>query len=275
MGVVDLEILEPRHGQRFVFDTPSEVQFSGRVVPGEASGSTDGGDAAGLHLRWYSSLHAPPPPDDRETEHYPLNADTDTGHDTFARVLRIGTHVLTFTARDLEGDSAEQLRRVERAGMTGGADTDDRCVITVLEAQSVEEPRIEASGSEHVAVLVARAPARWGRKPNVGNGEAPGYEPDPDYHERNTVGYRWLLIPDGDGDPVVTWAPRPEDDDLAFDTLDLGEDRNTPVVRFTPTLPVDLEPGRYRVILRVEDTADPDRWSVQDEQSVDIGGADR
>jgi hypothetical protein len=265
MAAVELEIQDPTHEERFVpAGTASNdtrrlpVAFRGAVSVDEPKPSDEGDPT--LFFKWYSTLHAPPPDDDQDPGKYPLNPLPDIGDaeqvSHFERNLGLGTHVLTFTAKDRPGDSRDDLVAVEHAGMTGGAEGDHACVITVLAAQILEAPRVKTTSGQREVVLVGRAPARWAK--NTGNDDEPAYELDDDYHGHNTVGYRWMLIPEDETDPAE-WNPQPHDEALVFDIDRDGQ----PLLRFTADLPDGLSAGRCRVVLRVKDVSDvedPERW---------------
>jgi hypothetical protein len=268
MGIVTLEITRPRDGQRFV--DPQPVRLRGRVV------SDPAGTEGPLHFRWYSSLQAgasdEPDPDIDSAQDAPLNGAADDPLD-FERVLWLGTHVLTLTAKDVPGDEQEDLEAVTRAGITGGPDPDaSPCVVTVLHADILElepepaRPRPVLAGA---VTLTARAPARWGEDVSQPD-EPPRYEPDAGYHERNTVGYRWELVPDGTHQPAETWEAGV--DELEFDLDERGGAGQTgpPRVRLQRELPAGLS-GRHTLVLSVFDTSDPEgpRSTVSMEVDVD------
>ena len=247
MSVIELAIHEPQHQQRFV--EPDAVRLSGQV---------EDTDADDLHLEWYSSLHEP---DADAPERTTLNGADDDPLD-FSRHLPLGTHVLTFTARD-----AQELAEVTRAGMTGGADPPDDpgllaspCVVTVLRAEVVEAA-LETSAVR----LAARAPAGWG---TPDDDAASGYTLDPG--EPNTIALRWMLTLAGEETPAFTWTPNV--DELEFDvgTPHEDDDPGPPRVRFAPSVPPDAT-GPYRVTLRIEDVEDPERWHSDAEWPELIG----
>lgn len=269
MGV-ELEIFQPRHGQRFV--APALVRLRGRI----AADPEGTGGAAPLHLKWYSSLQAGasdgPEGEVEGAEDAPINGSEDDPRD-FTRRLRIGTHVLTLSAKDVPGDSPDDLAEVTRAGLVGGAD-DDPCVVTVLDAQILE---LEAGVGglppvlSGTVTLAALAPARWGADVTADGDNEPVYVPDPDYHQHNTVGYRWELVADSAQEPALRWEA--DVDDLQFDLDDPGESlrEGPPRVRLQRTLPEDLSSGPYTLVLRVVDVTDPDDEHSQDTRQVQVG----
>lgn len=266
MAIVSLEIRQPRHGQRFV--DPQPIQLSGRVVadPGAGEGP--------LHLRWYSSLQAgatdePNPVVDGAGD-APLNGSDDDPL-RFARLLQLGTHVLTLSAKDVPGDGEEDLRSVTRSGVAGGrGPPGNPCVVTILHADILEpegdehQPRPVLSGE---VTLTARAPARWG-KDISGEDEPPRYGPDTDYHEHNAVGYRWELVADGGREPAVRWEA--EADELEFDPGNAADGR-PPGVRLRRELPGGLA-GPHTLVLQVFDIGDPDGPSSTRSAEVEVVG---
>ncbi|NET40139.1 MAG: hypothetical protein F6K19_50750, partial [Cyanothece sp. SIO1E1] len=87
MAVVDLAIQAPAHNSVFAGSTQANVRLAGQVVSPSANP---------LYFKWYSSLHLPPESDPTNTA---LNQDGDNPLD-FVTPLAVGSHILTFTAKD-------------------------------------------------------------------------------------------------------------------------------------------------------------------------------
>jgi hypothetical protein len=216
-------------------------------------GSVAGAAPAPLFFKWYSSLEAPAPPGS------PLPTPGGNALD-FNAALSPGSHILTFTAKDVEADTETAIRSVQHAGMAGGPVTPQNpsgCVIHVLIA-TIVAPANAATVSKAVATLTAVAPRKWGRR----IGSTSNFEPDPDYHAVNLLRYIWRFTPRGapagrtSADLVPTLAQ------LRFDPSGA-----TPNIIYSGALPASLNTGAYTVTLRVERT---DNAAVAHEVSRNI-----
>jgi len=250
MPEIALQIDQPANGATFVpavAETTVQVAMSGTVL------STDH-EPAPLFFVWYSSV-------DGELER--ATAITPS--------LSVGTHVITFTAKDQNDDGVaeEDLRAlyesVVHIGAAGGAPPESEAprVIHVFKAHmvaptggaslSISNPDLEAQAPVNWAELVAEGPPReYGGKSER-------------YHAVNALRYRWLLL--RVGDPV---ADTVEVDLRDGDALELFEaDANRPTrLRFTGTLPGSLIVGdSYEVTLRVEHEDDP---SIGDQVTLTV-----
>jgi hypothetical protein len=227
MAVVTLAIVEPRDGQRFRGAEASSVRLRGELR------STGHGT---LYYRWYSSLAGA------------LNASSDNPFD-FTKPLPVGSHILTFTTKDKQGDALADIQAVQDAGMTGGPPepgVESPCVVHAFIA-AIVEPAPNATLNRASSTLMAVAPSQWGRRIGTSN----VYEQNPDYHAVNKIRYRWRFQPSGapegssGGDLVpsaeqLTFAPHPTDSGLM-------------IVRYTGPLPAGLGTGNYTLALRVEE----------------------
>lgn len=229
MGVVSLEILEPQSGQQFFGPAQSTVTLRGSVM------STGHGT---LFYRWYGgqdgALGAP------SVNLSPL-----------ARSLKVGSHVLTLTAKDRSGDSLTDLKEVREAGMAGGTPEPGvaaPCVVHVFIAEMVGLSAGQTL-SRASSTLLAVAPKQWAKFIDPDN-PALGYKLNGDYHKVNKIRYRWRFRPSGppegraSGDLVrskeLSFGPHPNNADLL-------------VVRYNGPLPTGLGQGNYTLALRVEE----------------------
>jgi hypothetical protein len=213
MSVVPLQIVTPVNGQEFAGS--GSVHMTGTVgSPGPA----------GLFFKWYSSLSADP-----------LNTTLD-----FTAPLKTGSHILTFTAKDVAGESAAALQSVQRAGMAGGPPiAQTPCIIHVFLANLVIPSVNGAALSKASSTLAAEAPFAWDK---------------PDYQAVNRLRYRWRFTPFGapSGRPSADLVPTP--DQLTFRPIQQGDPAGTtPQILYTGPLPAALATGNYSLTLRVED----------------------
>src|SRR5215210_1174620 len=128
MSVVKLAILEPQTGQRFLGAGASSVRLRGEL---RSSGHGT------LYYRWYSSLADA------------LNGASDDPFD-FMKPLAVGSHVLTFTTKDVQGDTPSDIKAVRHAGMAGGPPkpgVEAPCVVHVFVATIVEPPDLTTSST--------------------------------------------------------------------------------------------------------------------------------
>jgi hypothetical protein len=223
MGVVTLQILEPANGANYFSHT---VPLRGALI------ST--GHPA-LYYKWYSSLVSPPSPASTDAS-IPV-----AGPDPlrFPATLPAGSQVITFSAKDVAGDSKTDLPNVTHAGMAGGPPAPRApapCLIHVLVANPVG---LSAGAVLNRAscVLRAEAPPRWD---------------DAEYQKLNQLQYVWRFEPDPAGArPTAELAPP---------AAQLALDRTgpAPAVRYQGPLP-SLGTGNYIVKLRVQKISDPSK----------------
>jgi hypothetical protein len=229
MGVVQLAIIEPQNGQRFLGAQASSVRLRGELL---SSGHGT------LYYRWYSSQAGA------------LNEASDD-HFDFTKPLAVGSHVLTFTTKDVQGDGREDIEAVQHAGMAGGPPEDGvvaPCVVHVFIAEMVGVSAGQ-NLSRANSTLLAVAPKQWGKHIDPERPEL-GYELNGDYNKVNKIRYRWRFRPSGppegraSGDLVqstdLTFGPHPDNDDLL-------------IVRYNGPLPAGLGTGNYTLALRVEE----------------------
>lgn len=231
MGVVSLAIVEPQNGQRFLGAEASNVSLRGRV---------DSSGHGALYYKWYSNLADV------------LNGSSDNPLD-FAKPLAVGSHVLTFTAKDVPGDGLSDLQAVRHAGMSGGPpepDVEAPCVVHVF-AAGIIAPAEGAALSRSNSTLAAVAPSQWGTK-NAATGL---YERNPEYHKVNEIRYRWRFQPSGPPDDRAGGELALGEEQLAFGP---GAGASDPMVlSYQGPLPTALDTGNYTLTLRVEDMGDP------------------
>jgi hypothetical protein len=251
MGVVKLSIVEPQHGQSFQGAEASNVRLRGEL---RSSGHGT------LYYRWYSSLAGA------------LNGASDSPFDLM-KPLAVGSHVLTFTTKDVQGDGLDDIQAVQDAGMAGGPPkpgVEAPCVAHVFVATMVEPPDLETASTtlnrDGGGSLTAVAPSQWGTKHTTTG----TYERNPDYHEVNKIRYRWRFQPSGPpedragGELVFKPSGLPEDrpGELVLNEEQMvfgpGATDNDPmVVRYQGRLPSGLGVGNYTLTLRVEDRDEP------------------
>jgi hypothetical protein len=236
MGVVKLSIVEPQHGQSFQGAETSNVRLRGEL---RSSGHGT------LYYRWYSSLAGA------------LNGASDSPFDLM-KPLAVGSHVLTFTTKDVQGDGLDDIQAVQDAGMAGGPPkpgVEAPCVAHVFVATMVEPPDLETASTTlnrgGGRSLTAVAPSQWGTKnPTTG-----AYERNLDYHEVNRIRYRWRFQPSGPPENRAGGQFVLSEQQLVFGP---GKTASDPmVVRYQGPLPPGLGAGNYTLTLRVEDKDDP------------------
>lgn len=258
MGIVSLEIIEPKNGANFV--GTRSVNLRGALR------STGHGK---LFYKWYSNLGAfpPLPAPTKDNPDSSLNrAATDAL--SFNPQLSVGSHVISLAARDVEEEKADKLKDVKDAGMTGGPPLDplppnaSPCVIHVLVAE-ITKPLQGASLSKANDTLTARVPPLWE------NGE---------YQLKvNRLRYRWRFEPAGApaGRETINFEPP-----LVFDPPleaapklepklkpPLSFDKDNSLMSYQGPLPAALVAGNYKLWLRVERKDDA---SVGHEVSRDV-----
>jgi hypothetical protein len=222
MAVVNLQILEPAHNSdRF---GPSATRLRGAVL------ST--GHPA-LTFKWYSSL-VPPPAGLKDAS---IPGSNSLDFTLPSPGLPVGSQVITFSAKDVAGDTPADLAAVQNAGMAGGPAAPANpapCVIHVYIA-AIIAPAANATLSKTSATLIATAPRRWN---------------EPEYQQINALRFRWRFTPRG------TPAGRPSAD-LIPSFAQLAFDANALRVTYTGPLPAALGIGNYTLALRVEKTSNP------------------
>jgi hypothetical protein len=235
MGNVNLAILEPENGKPF--------SGSAQAASVRLRGSTL--STGPLFYRWYSGI-------DGE-----LNETSASALD-IQRPLTVGSHVITFTAKDVKGDSLQDIEAVQEAGMAGGPPdpaVETPCVVHVFVAAVIEPPDHATLSRAGGSSLTAVAPKQWGRK--VGGSNA--YETNPDYHGDaatgkipiNKVRYRWCFRPSGPPEGRAAKDLVLGVNDLTFLPNPAGGDLMT--VRYQGRLPDGLDTGNYTLALRVEE----------------------
>lgn len=249
MGKVALTILEPQDGQRF---TESVLENNVWVAKVRLRGGVPPPGHGQLYYRWYSGIEDA------------LNAASSTAAEIDAS-LTVGSHVLTFSAKDVPGESLEAIQTVKEAGMAGGPPRgggppdakDPPCVVHVYIA-TIVAPAEKASLSKGDSTLIAVAPKQWGRPVDFDDLDK-GYEPNPDYHgddaqqkvRINKIRYRWRFRPSGapEGRPARDLVPSVGQ--LTF--LEYPAESGQMVVRYRGALPAELGTGAYTLALRVEE----------------------
>lgn len=252
MGKVALTILEPKIGQRFIRNALVDNVPVAKVNLRGGVPSTGHGP---LFYRWYSGLEGA------------LN-EASTSAVEIEGPLTVGSHILTFTAKDVAGEKPEDIKAVKDAGMAGGPPepgVDTPCVVHVYIA-TIVEPAAKATLSKAGTTLIAVAPKQWG-KPVDFKDLTKGYELNTDYHgdektkkvRINNVRYRWRFRPSGlpEGRPERDLVPSVGQ--LAF--LEFPATSRQMVVRYQGPLPADLGTGAYTMSLRVEELVESEEGS--------------
>lgn len=235
-------------GTQPVAGTPptAGVAFAGHLVNPPA-GVT-------LFYKWYSSLYTP-----ADANLVALNAPnfTQTGGSI---ALQIGTHVLTFTAKDQLEESVAATLKVKYAGLAGGPPQNPQpppdklpppCVIHVFAAQSLW-PNNANGGTYTLIRATAAFPGVAATDAHQGlEAAAPSKWTDTAYKRLNRISYVWRFS--GAGQPDVEL--RPTFEDLLFVPAQ-GTDGAR--VRLKGPLPAALvSKVPYIVSLRVEDINPP------------------
>ncbi len=218
MASIVLEIQQPAHNATLVGQTT--VRLQGRVVTSHPGP---------LFYKWYSSLNAP-----TDVSRTALNWNDHQALD-FSPALSPGSHILTFTAKDVDGDALADLQQVQTAGMAGGPlDAQSPCIFHLFRAEMVHP---QASLSRTNSTLDALAPVKWAA---------------PEYQAINRLRYLWRLTPRG--------AP------AGRSSAEIPQASLTPIaptiagdpvlLRFQGALPLGpTDTGSYDLTLRVEDNA--------------------
>ncbi len=246
MPPLPLQLLEPATGTGFIGTAADAVRMRGALA---------GPPPAPLFFKWYSSLAADPLP-------FAAGAQFD-----FTANLKVGTHVLTFSAKDVASDAPASIAAVQHGGFAGGPPTAQTpgCVVNVLRAR-IQRPLAAATLSKANGTLQAEAPALWGKAPTP---PGPPFILNADYLAVNRIRYLWIFTPAGT--PAGPASPR-----LILDpTLPAGNplrstfvlDGSAPLVNYTGPLPAALGTGSHTLILRVEDMSNP---ALGHEASVNV-----
>jgi hypothetical protein len=246
MPALPLQLLEPANGASFAGAAADAVRLRGALA---------GPPPTPLFFKWYSSLSADPLP-------FAVGS-----HFDFTANLKVGTHVLTFSAKDVAGDNAASVAAVRHGGFAGGPPTAQTpgCVIHVLRAR-IHRPLAAGTLSKANSTLQAEAPALWGKAPTP---PGPPFVLNPDYLAVNRVRYVWIFTPAGT--PAGPASPRLVLDPALPAANPLRStfvlDGSAPLVNYTGPLPAALGTGNHTLILRVEGMDNP---AVGHEASVSI-----
>ncbi len=240
MSIVQLQILEPQHGAHFQGVSQSQVRLRGQLL---SSGHPP------LFFKWYSSLHVPPQSDPTNAA---LNGPADNPLD-FPRSLKVGSHVLTFTAKDTATDSLNDLKTAQDAGMAGGPLTAQSPRLIHLFIANMISPTAGATLSKANSTLQAEAPAQWNK---------------PEYQNINRLRYHWRFDPAGQPANRHSADLVPGVNALTFQG---PSSANPAYVQYQGRLPDALnnasDIGNYTLTLRVEDIEDN---TIGDEVSIAV-----
>ncbi|HLL56247.1 MAG TPA: hypothetical protein VK447_21970 [Myxococcaceae bacterium] len=225
-----LHIVQPVNGARIA--AAGNVRLQGQVVSGSA---------AGLFFKWYSTLNV------AATEAHPeLNAaDHSASALDWTTPLDVGTHVITLSAADRDGNDLSSVKQITRAASTGGAPAPGNtapCVIHRFWATLRTPAANGATLSKAFTTLEARAPAAWAKKNQGGV-----YQNDPAYHALNGLRYRFRFEPQP-ANAATTAELIPATSALTF--FIAADDK--PYVRWQGALPGNLGTGAYVLRLYVE-----------------------
>ncbi|PID85218.1 MAG: hypothetical protein CSB13_09230, partial [Chloroflexi bacterium] len=149
MAAVKVSITEPQHDEIYI-GSPS-VSFRGSAeVPDELTTTP-------LYFRWYSNQFSDPGPD-----RYSMNAAALTAaNQAFTTTLSLGTHVISFAASDVAGETKADFESIQHGGVIGGSQGDFPCLIHVFKANLLL-PANGASIGHNSVILQAEAPEQWG-----------------------------------------------------------------------------------------------------------------
>lgn len=232
MPEIELRMDQPSHEASFAATgaaTTVDVPLAGTVL-------STGHEPAPLFFVWYSSL------------------EDELSRAAVATVqLPVGSHVITFTAKDQNDQGVPQgqlkalYQSVIHIGAAGGPPplVESPCVVHVLAANMVAPTAATPSLSRSSPVLEAQAPLQWA---NFDNGSFSGMNPE--YHAVNKLRYRWLFR--RVGDPPGAQIELDLQNGAALALLP-GDSSRPARLRFTGSLPGSLVVGAsYVVTLRVE-----------------------
>lgn len=239
MAEIDLQIGQPIHQAAFVAPGPA----TSVTVPMTGAVLSTAHQPAPLFFVWYSSLQGEL---DRAAAISPS--------------LLVGTHVITFTAKDQDDAGVAQpdlkalYQSVTHIGAAGGAppEVDSPCVIHVFAANMIEPAAGTANLSIANPVLEAQAPLQWA---NFDKGPPPMFVGmSPEYHALNKIRYRWLFR--RVGDPPSATIELDLQGGNALSLLE-GEASKPSRLHYNGSLPGSLISGAdYLVTLRVEHADD-------------------
>ncbi|MFQ5629742.1 MAG: hypothetical protein ACE5I1_13340 [bacterium] len=246
MADVQIGILQPANNQIFIGIEAENIAFRGQVDPNAPQP---------LFFKWYSSLNKPEgitgPEDAHKASLNKKNVDNPLN---FAKPLDIGSHIITFTAKDRESDALTEIKLVQNAGMAGGPeDADSPCIIHVFFSKilvpqaETPVPRFSRDSSGNVVVIFeAQAPLKWGK---------PDGAMDEEYHKINRIQYRVRFEPAVTSTPVK--LPNFAIAAKEFVFISPEEESDVPKIRYSGKLVKNaLSPGMYKFVLRVEDQSD-------------------
>lgn len=243
MADVTLSIVNPQHGMRFFGSAASTIDLNGSI---------DHPDPGTLFYKWYSSLYNPDIETSEDAPKAALNwpdhayqLDPLNVSPTFA----VGSHTLTLTAKNIEGDSLNELQAVTEAGMTGGPPTDganpNPCIIHVFVATIVMPDDVAPPllfYKDTTIALEAQAPLKWAES---------------DYQSINRIRFRWRFVPEAGGDAYGLPPLDASDAEIEAFQQDLefhyDDERKLAFVRYSGGLPNAIPVGNYTLYLRVED----------------------
>lgn len=247
MPAIELNIVEPQNNT--FFTPPASVSFRGAAeVPEEITDKP-------IYFRWYSSFF------ETSVDRYSMNETAITSADAFySHELSMGTHIITFAASDVEGESTEEFTTIEYGGVTGGVQGDGQCLVHIVKANILYPADLSTDVTHASVQLQAEAPSKWAIAEKLESG-ATRYVKNDDYHAVNRLQYRWIFEPviepaeepaeEPDERPVVEFIASP--DDLLFQPATESDPLTTPTrVIWTVALP-DEAVGLYIIKLIVED----------------------
>jgi hypothetical protein len=230
MADLSLSIVQPKDGTRVV--GTSTLAFEGKVM---------GQPPSTLYYKWYLP---------------------DNGNYTTAKFdvwPGVGTHIVTFTAKDVPTDSPADIANAKLVLMAGGEEKIENvqspCIVHVFFARIVWSGNAPYKLSKANSRLQALTPMKWATLEgefNKDNPDANKYVTDAQYQKINRLRYRWWFTPQAQGatvnfEPALNFA-------FAVDARD--SNKKVPVLYYQGKLPDTLIPGNYRLTLRVEDKQD-------------------
>ncbi len=247
MATVELHITNPSHNS--VLSGPAQASLT-------LSGTTTHPNPTALFYKWYSSLYNPA--GIASAADAPKAALNFPNHGVsalnFSASLAVGTHVLTLTAKDVEGEALADAQSVTLAGMAGGPAVPGAaepclvhvCLAKLLTPSPVGPPPDLSKGGDTIEV---EAPLKWDKT---------------DYQQANRLRFIFRFDPPGGGIPVAAIpALGSTDQQIAQFQSSLvfsQPDGSHPVtyLRYSGALPAALVVGsQYRLVARVEDSFPP------------------
>ncbi|HKP87316.1 MAG TPA: hypothetical protein VJZ26_14525 [Blastocatellia bacterium] len=233
MGNVELKIIQPQNNQNFV--GTRRVRFEGAPISPPP---------VQLFYRWYSN----------NWPANPLTVPLGTTLNFEAPDLVIGSQAITLGAKDVAGDSKNDLPNVKHGGMAGGLPgvAPAPCLIHVVVADMLLPSANGATLSKANSILIAQAPPQWANQ---------------EYQSTtNKLQFRWLFAPtpaDGRKSAEIV-------EGMIFDQPGVPPNDAPGAVarlRYQGPLPAQLGTGNYRLTLLVERKDDP---AVADELSRNV-----